>query len=177
MVIVMRLAGNEIIDAERLQREVCGIFRLRAAGSEEKTEAGVPTQAVIHGEVTRDAPRIFRVEAEALNILRKAAVACRSGGARGARAGGGTTVQVLSELGGIREIEGGVERKDGKRFLVGGERAAENRFVNEIHAEVRGVMAGGVSDVVAELILFLVAQDRERGDGRDELIVTERFKA
>ena len=64
-----------------------------------------------------------------------------------------------------------------QRFRVARQRAAQHRFVDEIDAESRGVAAGGVRDVVAELIFFLVAQHGKRGDGRDELIVAESFEA
>ncbi len=62
-------------------------------------------------------------------------------------------------------------------FRVACQRAAQHGFVDEIDAEARGVLADGVSNVVAELVFLLVAQNWERGDGGDELIVTESFEA
>ena len=43
--------------------------------------------------------------------------------------------------------------------------------------ETRRVPAGRVTHVVPKLVFFLVAQHRESSDGRDELIVAERFEA
>src|SRR5579863_4291641 len=67
--------------------------------------------------------------------------------------------------------------KQVQRFLIAGKRAAEYRFMNEVDAELEGVVAGRVADVVTELILLLIAQVGEQGDGRGELIVAEGLES
>jgi len=49
--------------------------------------------------------------------------------------------------------------------------------MNEVHAEAGCMTAEGVGHVVSELVLLLVPQDRESGDGGDELIVAKRLAA
>ena len=49
--------------------------------------------------------------------------------------------------------------------------------MDEIHPEARRMASGSVRDVVTDLIFFLIAQDRKRGDGRDELVVAESFES
>src|SRR6202040_1333984 len=108
-------------------------------------------------------------QAEALHILREATVASRREGA--------ACGDVRGELRGIGEIKSGIFRERDQSFRRGGQRAAKNRLVDEVHTEARRVLAGGVRNVVAELIFLLVAQYGERRDGGDELIVAEGFEA
>src|SRR5579863_5651991 len=49
--------------------------------------------------------------------------------------------------------------------------------MDEIHAEADGVPSRRVSHVVAELIFFLIAQNRESSDGCNELIVAESLES
>jgi hypothetical protein len=150
---------------ERAQKR---ILRLAAAGSVEQTKGSIVAQAVVEREAWRDAPGVFGVKTQTLHVLREAAIADGSeSAARG---------DVGSELRGIGEIKRRVLRERDKRFRCGGEGAAQNRLVNEIDSETRGVVADGVADVVAKLIFFLVARDGERGDRGNELIVAERFE-
>ena len=58
-----------------------------------------------------------------------------------------------------------------------GECAAQHRLVDEVDAELEGVAADFVAQVVAELILLLVAQSGKKRDGRRELIVAVSLKA
>ena len=83
---------------------------------------------------------------------------------------------VGGELCGMDKVKRGIFRKCDERFWVGGQGAAEHRLVNEVHSKPRGVMTGCVRDVVAKLVFLLIAQDWERGNGGDELIVTEGFE-
>src|SRR5258708_5128923 len=115
------------------------------------------------------APGVFGVECEALQVLREAAVAGRSG--RGA------SRVVREKLCRIIQIESGVVGKAVQRFLSSGERAAQHWLMNKVNAEFEAVVARGVTYVVAELIFFLIAQGREQSDGRGELIVAESFEA
>ena len=45
-----------------------------------------------------------------------------------------------------------------ERFLIAREGAAQNWLVNEVHSEFERMVAGGVAEVVAQLIFFLIAQ-------------------
>ena len=85
--------------------------------------------------------------------------------------------QVGGKLGRIGGVVRGIENESDESFGVGGERAAEDRFVDEINSKARSVAAGDVTDVVAKLIFFLIAQDGKRGDSGDELIVAKRFES
>ena len=49
--------------------------------------------------------------------------------------------------------------------------------MNEVDSESRGVIAGRVAHVIAQLILFLIAQVREQSDRRGELVVAESFES
>lgn len=49
--------------------------------------------------------------------------------------------------------------------------------MDEVHADLQGVLAAGAAEVVAELVLLLIALYRKSGDGGDELIVAESLKA
>ena len=70
--IVVRNSGNDAVTGEGW------IETLVMAGRDEEAERRVVTQAIIYGEISRDAPGIFGVEAETLHILREAAIAGRS---------------------------------------------------------------------------------------------------
>ena len=64
-----------------------------------------------------------------------------------------------------------------KRFRVTRQASSQDRFVNEIDAELGGMPSRRVDHVVVELILLLIASDRKSGDGGDKLIVAKRFEA
>ena len=165
--IVVRNAHRNL---QRLECYICRIVRLAAARGFEQAKRRLVTQAVIHGEMWSDAPGIFRVESEALHVLREAAVvggSSRSAGSQVIEKYRGRLTYVISWI--LRErIQGfGIARKC----------AAQHRFVNEVDAEFKSVVASGVAYVVAELIFFLIAQVGEKSDGRGELIVAEGFES
>src|SRR5260370_18627432 len=117
------------------------------------------------------------VNCEAVYVLPKTSISRRSGRAshagRDGRSAGGTEIKE----GGSRGVETRIFRIGQNGFRSGGKRAAEQRFVNKVDAQARGVAAAYMTDVIAKLIFFLVAQDGKSGDGSDELIVTEGFEA
>ena len=128
-----------------IKREQEGIQRLAASGGDEETESCVVAQAVIDGEISRDAPGILGVDAEALDILRKAAVAGRSDAAScaGRDIGEGVAEQAVRSVVnccGVRGVVRGIEDERSQRFRICGERAAHDRLVNEINSEARCVL-------------------------------------
>src|SRR5579864_8507435 len=64
-----------------------------------------------------------------------------------------------------------------QRFFIAGERPAQYRFMDEIHSELEGMIAGDVPQVIAELIFLLVAQRRKERDWRGELIIAISLEA
>src|SRR5713101_7090163 len=146
------------------------------AGSREKTEGCVVTQAGVQRKRGFDAPGIFGIEAEAADALRKGAVSGASG-IDGGTVRIGIQRRASREHTGSRYIETGILRIGENCFEVAGKRAAKNRFVNEIDAEADGLGTGGAGNVVAELIFLLVALAGKGGDGGGELIVAESFEA
>src|SRR5712692_4499156 len=169
--VVVRDAGDNTVAGEG------GIHVLVMAGSDEEAKGAVVAQAVVDCQMRGDAPGILDVNSEPLHVLREAAIAGRSGGAchagRDRRSAGGAEIKD----GGIGGVETGIVRVGQNGFGSGGEGAAENWLVNEVDTKARGVPAGTVIHIVAELIFFLVAQDGKSGDGSDELIVAEGFQA
>ena len=148
-----------------------------AARGGEEAEGGVVAKTGVDGEGRSDAPRIFGVEAEAAKRLREGAIACGGVRAGGVGKGGGSAVEISSELRGIVEIEGWILGELDEMFGGGGECAAQNRFVDEIDAKADGVTARAAKNVVAELIFLLIAFDGEGGDYSGELIVAESFES
>ena len=148
-----------------------------AAGSGEEAECGVVAKPSVDSEGRRDTPGIFGVKAEAAKTLRERAVA----GSRvvasciGKRCGG--AIVVGDELRGIRGIEGRILSELHEVFCRGCERAAKDGFVDEIDAEAKYVLAGRSENVVAKLILLLIADHWKSGNFCSELIVAERFEA
>src|SRR5258706_4620590 len=167
--LVAVVVGRADRNLQGLQRDVGGILRLAAARSREKAVGGLPAQSIVDREPGRHAPGIFRVEREALHTLREAAIAGGSG--RSAR------VKVRDELSWIVHIERGIVGETVERLLISRKRAAEHGLVNEIDAELESVIAGGVADVVAELILLLIAQGWKESNRCGELIVAEGLEA
>src|SRR5208337_5672061 len=86
-------------------------------------------------------------------------------------------IVVVLELCRICQIEDRVLRKSNQRFRGGRQRAAQNRFMNEIYAEARRVAPRHVRDVIAHLIFLLIPQYWKVGDAGDELVVPIRFKS
>ena len=148
-----------------------------AAGGREKAERGVVAQSGVDGERWRDAPGIFGIETEAAERLREGAIA--SGRVRAGRIwkSGRGAIEIGRELRGIIEIERRILRELYEMLGGTGERAAENGFVDQIDAETKYVAAGGMKNVVAELIFLLVAFNGKSGDFRGELIVAESFES
>ena len=158
-----------------------GFCDLAAARGVEQTKRCVVAQAVIDGEVSRDAPGIFGVDAEPLDILRKAAVASGSDAASCAgrderRRRGRAGSEIGRELCGVRGVIRGIENERSQCFRICGERAAHHRLVNEINSEARRMFPRCVRHVIAHLIFFLISQNGERRDRGDELIVAESFQ-
>src|SRR4029077_7333903 len=162
--IVVWNSGDDAVTGERR------VQVLFVAGSHEEAECGVVAQAVIKGQSSRDAPGILGIEAEALHILRKAAVACGSDGAR--RAGSDiwrrrrrASSEVGAELLRVCGVFARIEDKGGESFRVGRERATQDGLVNEIDTEPRSVISDVASDIVTQLVLFLIPKNGKRGDG------------
>src|ERR1035438_4000487 len=134
-----------------------------------------------------DAPGILRVEPEALYVLGEVAIA--GGSERSVRAW-----RVGRLVGGKRRVALNNCRKGGhvdwilyperrivgkrvERLLVGGERAAQHRFVNEVDSELKCVTARHVAQIVAHLVFVLIAQVGKKSDGSVKLIVAKSLKA
>src|SRR5215831_14192378 len=102
-------------------------------------------------------PGILRVHAEALDILRKRTVTLRSGL--------GSIGHVDRKLRKVRSIESRVFRKCVESLCIAGEPSSKHRLMDEIHTKFKGVVAGRVAYVIAELIFLLVAHAGKCGDG------------
>src|SRR5579863_9995233 len=128
----------------------------------------------------RHAPGILSIKSQPLDVLRKAAVAGGRSGTGGStrnwKRGSGGACQIHGELRGMARVERGILGENREIFRIGGKRTAQDRFMDEVHAETRRVASGAVCDVVANLIFFLIAQDGKRRDGRNELVVAESFE-
>src|SRR5579863_5624034 len=119
-----------------------------------------------------DPPGILGVECDVLYVLRKVAVA---GG--GERAGDARSrIRRRSALAGWRRVIKlrrichvviGVVGIDDELLRGRREGAAEHGFVNEIDPKFEGVVAGRMTEIVAELILVLIAQVGEKSDGSE----------
>src|SRR5260370_31252531 len=113
---------------------------------------------------------MLRVEPETLHALRKVSVA--GGSSR-------SSIGVVREKhrGGLGHVVGRIVGKRVQRLLISRKCPAQYGLVNEIHTDLERMIPGGVSNVVAELILLLVAQRREQRDGRGELVVAIGLEA
>src|SRR6516162_5819705 len=98
-------------------------------------------------------------------------------GTRGFWKGSIGAVVISDELRRIRQIERRVLGELHQMLRRGGERAAKNRLMNQIDAETNRMLAGRVGHIVKELVLLLIAGDRERRNGSDELVVAKRLKS
>jgi len=49
--------------------------------------------------------------------------------------------------------------------------------MNEIHSKFEGMVAAGMTQIVAKLVLLLITHRREEGDRDGELVVAESFEA
>src|SRR5271166_6615818 len=142
--------------------------------------------------MARDSPRILSVEREPLHVLREAAVAGGSKCASDVGSRAGFRIALRGRRNVIKRQRsrdaaavgaGRIEIAIGIRGILdellrrGGEGAAQHRFVNEIDSELEGVITGHMTQVVAELILILVAQVREQSDGSGELVIAEGLEA
>src|SRR5208283_2034050 len=112
------------------------------------------------------------------DVLRESAVAGRSGSGLAVGAvKGRQAVQLGGELIGISQIVGRVLGEDVERLWCSRKRATQHRLMNEVHAELRRVPAFRSAHVVLELVFLLVAQDGERRNWRDKLVVPIGLKA
>src|SRR5579872_4441948 len=115
------------------------------------------------------APRILRIQRQPLDVLREISSQIRRRSTR---------LHISREhRWRLRQVKRRIARELKEGLVIAGKCAAEHRFVNEVDSDLGRVPAGGVADVVTELIFFLVAQVRKEGDRRSELVVTKSFKA
>src|SRR5271165_7103728 len=98
----------------------------------------------------RNSPRILRIDPQPLHALREASV---TGGL-----GSSPTGKVRCKLCSICHVVHRVLREGVQRLLISRKRAAEHRFVNEVHAKPERMISGSVADIVTKLIFFLIAQ-------------------
>ena len=153
-----------------------GIVQLTYARSLEQSKGGVPAQAVVDGQLRRHSPGVHGVRAQSLNILRKAAVAGRSGfGLTVGAIKWGQTVQFRRELTRVGQVEGRVLSKDVECLRLTRKRTAQYRFVDEVDAKLGGMLTGRTTDIVAKLAFLLVANYRECGDAGNKLVVAITF--
>src|SRR5260370_35572190 len=107
------------------------------------------------------------VNCEAVYVLGEKSIRSRSGRAshagRDGRSAGGTEIKE----GGIRGIETRIFRIGQNGIRRGGKIAAEQRFMNKLDAQARGVAAGFMTDVREKLKFLLARQDRDSGEGND----------
>src|SRR5581483_1512892 len=85
--IVVGCAGDER-NIESLQGQERRVFRLAAARSVKQAKGCVISKTVVEGELWSNAPRVFRVNAEALNVLGETTIARGSKDGTGCGIGG-----------------------------------------------------------------------------------------
>src|SRR6267378_2626762 len=177
--VVVRDSGDNTVAGEG------GIEALVVAGSDEEAKGSVVAQAVVDCQIPSEAPGILSVKSQALDVLREAAIATRSKrgeGTWGIRRLVCRIVGIAGHDGGklalmIGQIEARILRRRVDILGGGGQGTAENRFVNKVEAKARRVSSADVTDVIAKLIFFLVAQNRKGGNRCEELIVAESLYA
>src|SRR5258707_1380409 len=135
----------------------------------DQAERGVIAQAIVHGEVLMDAPRILSVEAEPLHVLREPAIA-----------GDDRLIGRISKIYGESTRVGGVEtwvlRQPKQNFRIVSQSSAQYRFMDEVDPKLGRMVPRRVGNVITELIFLLVTIERKSGNRRDELIVAKSFK-
>ena len=89
----------------------------------------------------------------------------------------GSAIQIFGKLCLVADIVRGIHRKDRQVFSRAGQSAAQYRLVNKIHAKSESVAGHRMTHVIAQLVLFLVSQDRKSCDRRGELVVTKGFES
>src|SRR5438132_5201542 len=96
--------------SERLQRQERGVAVLVDAFSAEESESGVVAQAVVDRQFRQDAPCIFGIQAQSLDILREISARAKRSRGRIWRAAElhGLVRQILRKLGRIRDIKTGI---------------------------------------------------------------------
>ena len=158
------------------QRRVVALISPRSL---KQSNRRVVPQAVIQGQSRHHSPGILRVKPKALHILRKTSVVSRHVRDIRARWIGRLILrsrwiasQVHRGLRGVCHIESWILRRRVDPFGRSGQGSAQHRLVDEAYAEPRSVAARAVRNVVAQLILLLVAQHRKRGNRRDEQVVS-----
>src|SRR5260370_34028712 len=82
--------------------------------------------------------------------------------------------QALSTADQVRGIK---RRKLNEPFGIVGNASAQHRLLHEVDSELHRMCAGGVSYIIAKLILLLVALNRELRDRRGKLIVAKSLKS
>src|SRR3974390_271396 len=114
----------------------------------------------------RETPRILCVQAKSLHALRETAVVCRSETATDTR-GRIRRRETLRrrrhevELPRIQNIVRRIVWILNQLLRIPRKRAGQYRFVNEIHTELEGMVAGRMAHVITELVFLLIAQRRK----------------
>lgn len=147
-----------------------------ATGGGEQAEGGVVAESGVDSKSGGSPPTVFGIETEAAERLRKGAIAGFGVIASSIGKSSASAIVIGDELRWIGQIESRILSELDEVFGGGSERAAKNRFVNEVYAEADGVAPGRAENVVSELVFLLIANDGERGNFRGELIVTESFE-
>src|ERR1035441_5780479 len=126
----------------------------------------------------RSAPGILSVEREPLNVLRKAAVAAWSEVAsRAIRWNTGSALRAEVESAWILRVNVRVACILDESLIRRRKRATEHRFMNEVNSELERMIAGSPAEVVAHLVLVLIAQVRKKSDRSGKLVVAKGFEA
>src|ERR1019366_6443119 len=90
---------------------------------------------------------------------------------------GRQAVQLCRELSRISQVESRVLGENVKGFSLTREGTAQHWLMDEVNAEFGSVPADRAAHIVAELVFLLVANDGERGNRGDELVVAVGFEA
>src|SRR5437588_9150660 len=128
----------------------------------------------------RNSPGILSVDSESLNVLREAPVAGGSEStSRAVRGIAGLALWSEVKLAGVGGICAVVRVVDvlNEGLVRSRERPSQHRLMDEVDAELERMIPGSPAQIVANLVLLLIAQGRKQGDGSGELVVAEGFKA
>src|SRR6266478_1181050 len=128
----------------------------------------------------RNSPGILSVDSESLNVLREAPV---TGGSkstsRTVRWIAGLALWTEVKLAGVAGICIVVRVVDvlNEGLVRGRERPAQHWLMDEVDAELKRMITRSPAQVVANLVLLLIAQRRKQSDGSSELVVAESFES
>src|SRR6266853_6635659 len=128
----------------------------------------------------RNSPGILSVDSESLNVLREAPVAGGSEStSRAIRRIAGLALWSEVKLAGVAGICIVVRVVDvlNEGLVRGRERPAQHRLMDEVDAELERMITRSPAQVVANLVLLLIAQRRKQSDWGRELVVAEGFES